>query len=320
MVIKKQYGIDFVTCDICNKNLLTLVTHITRYHKLTTLQYKKLYPNSLLLSKIYKQKISIGNTGKILSDSTRQKISLACTGKNMGDLNPAKKPGVGKKISEKKTGMKYNWKNIDKQKTNLGKRQSDVTQLKRSISLKKYYTLHQRTISQTTRDKISKTLKEGYKSGELTPPISEKWAKKSEYLTPCQGIKLLRSHTEKMYAELLDKQSNFGNNFIWFYEAIRLPLHAKNNKHNCTSIPDFVLIFDWNLDRIKQTFRTTELNKEQIYNIFCNSYDRKFEETKGYWNTKHRDFEKWKTIVEQYPEETFEIITHDAVLSMRREG
>lgn len=41
----------YITCPICNKRFITLVSHIINIHKLSIPEFKKLYPNSPILSK-----------------------------------------------------------------------------------------------------------------------------------------------------------------------------------------------------------------------------------------------------------------------------
>lgn len=124
--VKKKMN-DFVNCDICNMKFKQITTLHIKKHKILDIEnYKKLFPNSKTISNeshIRRSKIASEiNTGRIVTEETREKKRIAMTGKMCGDLNPAKRPEVGRKISEALTGRKQTKEHTENVRLgNLGK-------------------------------------------------------------------------------------------------------------------------------------------------------------------------------------------------------
>jgi hypothetical protein len=114
--------------------------------------------------------------------------------------NKMRKPNTkehNKKVSE---AIKRKWENgeYDREKLrnmNLGKKRSEETKKKTSMSLKKYYEENEKIISEEQRNQISQTLKEKYKNGEIkkptpSPNFSGRWwnnGQKNKRMVECPG-------------------------------------------------------------------------------------------------------------------------------------
>jgi hypothetical protein len=114
--------------------------------------------------------------------------------------NKMRKPNTkehNKKVSE---AIKRKWENgeYDREKLrnmNLGKKPSEETKKKTSMSLKKYYEENEKIISEEQKNQISRTLKQKYKNEEIkkptpSPNFSGRWwnnGQKNKRMVECPG-------------------------------------------------------------------------------------------------------------------------------------
>ena len=286
-------NIDYIVCQICKKQFRHIGTHIQKIHHLSRWEYLNQFPNAKLVCE------------------DRRKVTV-------GDNNGSKSLQARLKISTSKLGKKriVTW---DPGKGNRGRVQSEEEKTKRSITLRKHYKEHPESRYRQTplsKNKIRQTLVKKYANGEIPITTSYKWSHKEYCDSLLQGKIFLKSSTEKSYVNQINKQSDFGKSFIWLYEAVHFLLQDKNKQRTLT--PDFLLLFDWNIDRILKEFGTLDLSKDQIQDMISRSGDRRIEEVKGYWNEKHIGYPKWTLFRNQYPEENAEIVTTETINSLTR--
>jgi len=75
----------FVICEICGKEFeMISPTHLKK-HNLTTKEYKEVFPEAKLSSKVRNQKITEGQTGAIFTESRKDNIRKALTGKKKSE-------------------------------------------------------------------------------------------------------------------------------------------------------------------------------------------------------------------------------------------
>jgi hypothetical protein len=268
---------DFIYCKLCNKPFRNLGNHLKSIHKIDAIEYLNKFPNTLLIALKTKE-----NNKVLLKKPMKERIGEERANKIVKHTKELKiKNGTNKHSIE--TRLKIS-------KANTGKKQS-----------------------LEAKQKQSNSLREGYSSGRLKPTACSIKGRQSYYLTPTQGTKLLRSFTELKYAQILDLQSNCGKDFLWLYEPIPYKIKMKGEEVPRTLTPDFQILFDWDIDRVRKEFGESKLTREQIQNICNRSYDRKIEETKGRWIESSIEFEKWNNFIEQYPDEKVEMIMQPIV-------
>lgn len=268
---------DFIYCKICNKPFKNLGNHLKTIHKIDALNYLHKFPNSFLIAPAIKNSTILAVTKPL-----RDRIGEEKTKEVIEQIKHTKiKHGTN--IPSVETRLKIS-------KSNTGK--------KKSIESKR---------------KQGDSLREGYLSGRIPRVGRASRGQMSYYRTPIQGTKLLRSNTELKYAQILDVQSNCGKDFLWLYEPIIYKVDVEKNRKPRSISPDFQLLFDWNIGRVKEEFGDKELTKEQIRDICSRSYDRKIEETKGRWIKDSPELNKWNNFIKQYPDEKIEVVMSSVV-------
>ena len=155
---------DKVVCKICDREFKRIGnSHLPRVHGLTLEEYKKMFPEAetisvetrkklsiasandhrlhpRTLSDSTKEKVGIGNRGKIVSEESRKKMSRAKTGVKMSEE-------ARRKNSEAKKGEKH--PNFGKHRSeetkrkvsigNIGKKRSELTRKRQSETKKKQW-------------------------------------------------------------------------------------------------------------------------------------------------------------------------------------
>jgi predicted transcriptional regulator len=335
---------DYIICKICNNAFLNLNNHALR-HGLTISEYKKKFPEALLICNREREGISKKLNGVSIENRLGKERADEISKKISGDHKTRKERGVYQKASNALKGRSkeelFGEERVKEMKQNLSIKNKGKTYeercsvegakrlregVKKSVDNrrgKKRDPEIGKKISKTNKGKpvplerrtrISNTLRKGHIEGRIKnvggDPVK---GRQIYYQTPIQGIKLLRSSTELKYVQILNKQSNFGKDFLWLYEPIKYSVDMKDGEVFRTITPDFQLLFDWNIDRVKKEFGRDTLTKEEVQDICNRSYDRKIEETKGYWGMKHYGFNKWNLFLEQYPDEKIEIIVDKTV-------
>lgn len=97
-------AIDQVVCQVCDRSMQTISNTHLKDHSLTVEQYRLLFPNAPIVSKLVSDKISDKATGKIVSKETGAKISAAKKGVSM-PTHPRNIPGVWKPDDEARLNM-----------------------------------------------------------------------------------------------------------------------------------------------------------------------------------------------------------------------
>lgn len=161
-----------------------------------------------------KERVSEVNRGKIISEEHKLKLSIS----KMGELNPAKRPEVRKKMSDSAKKHPPN---------SLGHKPSTETLLKMSISRKGKCVGELNSMKRPEiRAKVS-----GRNNGMYGKPSPHGAGRgKGAYFTKTDGVSVyLRSTYETMFAIGLEQ-----NEIIWKYEN-------RFDLGDCTYLPDFYL-------------------------------------------------------------------------------
>ena len=316
-------NIDYVICQICKERFSQLGTHFKKSHKdITKKQYLILYPESKLCCEVFLTK-SLGSRQKKKKYTVEREgntegedyvICRICdnTFKNLNNhtlihgltIEEYKNQFPGallicnkerKEISKKLKGVSI--------EERVGKERADIISQQISDD-------HKTRRERGVYTQIKESLIEGHLDGTILPSNTGHHCIRIEGKPLLQKEVSFRSVTEYLYNEILLKQSKEGKDFIYFYEGYTFDLYECN-----TLTLDFILVFDWDIDRIQNTFHTLILNREQIKFVIESSMDWKVEEVKGYvgetpfWNKKKEAFKRY------YPDINMEVIQHNFVLS-----
>lgn len=181
----------------------------------------------------------------------------------------------------------------------------------RALKLNHSIKLKGRKPTVETRAKISSKRREGYLSGRIQIGDTAIRGVRIRGNAICQENILFRSAIEYIYNERLKGQSNNGKDFIYFYEIQAFELQELKS----SLTPDFILIFDWNIDKVKEQFGSRTLTRDQMIYIFEHSNDWKFEEVKGYLGEGEQWKRKEKCFKVEYPDANLEIIRHEFIVT-----
>lgn len=115
---------------------------------------------------------------------------------------------------------------------------------------------------------------------------------RSQVQTPLQGLKMVRSSTEKRRAEDLNAQG-----VVWYYEAIRYRLTDGRSY-----LPDFWIFPTLSLDNAPKNPSPTEVADLMI------TYPCVVEDVKGWYGEKHASFSKVEAFKASYPQLDFRLV------------